>query len=130
MKVAKKSEWELHASGCAACESVDVSDTKTLARCCNKGAPMLRDYLARKNAKPSVPRDDKEKKAPVYVVKERQMVEKVFIEKGTKKEIKEMVWQVKIVSPQYRTRELANEFLALAQKTMGGDPARFFATEK
>jgi hypothetical protein len=44
-KVEKVHEFTTHKFDCKQCISIDISKPATLANCCLKGAPLLRDYL-------------------------------------------------------------------------------------
>jgi hypothetical protein len=44
-KAEKVHEFTTHKHDCKQCISVDISKPATMANCCLKGAPLLRDYL-------------------------------------------------------------------------------------
>jgi hypothetical protein len=44
-KAEKVHEFTTHKFDCKQCISIDISKPATLANCCLKGAPLLRDYL-------------------------------------------------------------------------------------
>lgn len=126
-KAIRLTEWQIHVQGCDACQSVNIEATKTLSNVCNAGAPLLRDELSRlasKNrARPE--RDPDEKRPTLYVVREKYTVTEIDPKTKKPQEIEKQ----RTISPIYERQEIANDFLALAKKTMGGDPARFFISE-
>lgn len=127
-KVRKLSDWEFHLQSCAKCGGVDIEETSTMAQCCYIGALYLRDFLAKKASasRPREMRDPDEKRLTQYIVRERYTVTEV--DKKTEKPV--TVEKQKTISPVYTRPETAHEFLSLAMKTMGGNPSRFFISQK
>lgn len=48
MKTEKLTEWEIHLQGCVKCKTVDISRTNTLVNCCAKGAPLVMDFISKR----------------------------------------------------------------------------------
>ena len=128
MKTVKPTDWEVHFQSCMKCSHVDIQQIATLANACFVGAKFLREHLAKLASKnrPREARDPDEKKLPQFVVRERYTITE--IDKKTDKPVK--VEKQKTIPPVCLQNETANEFLALAKKTMGGDASRFFIAQR